>query len=92
MHLIEFGNLETLVYVKIISSVFMIALGILLLLRPMVCIRFVGSTFRKLFRLTLLYKIQDSDKFFMIQNPFWFRLFGALIVFFSIISILINLE
>jgi len=63
----------------------------LLIFKPLGCAEFIGRLYWHMGRYTALGKTEETKKYFIAKNPFWFRTFGIVILSLFLISFIMKI-
>ena len=83
-----YANTTMDILIQIFFPIFGIAISLLLILRPIPLMKFIGTIYWHLGKATALGKSEETKKFFIGENPFWPRVLGTIMLILSCLFIL----
>ena len=64
-----------------------VVIGLILIINPLPILNTVGKIYWHLGKYTALGKSEKTKKYFIVENPFWGRVFGSIILILTGISV-----
>ena len=66
-----------------------VVIGLILIINPIPILNTVGKIYWHLGKYTALDKSEKTKKYFIVENPFWGRVFGSIILILTGISVFV---
>jgi len=78
--------------IEILNVVFAFIISFFLIFKPIPFMKFIGTVYWHLGRFTALGKSEETKKYFIGKNTFWFRLLGIIMLILICISVLARIS
>ena len=76
------------ILIEILQTLPVVAISLFLILKPLPFMNFIGNIYWQLAKFTAIGKSKETKKYFIGENPFWFKIIGTVMLIISCFSIL----